>query len=109
MDLLWQMIIMTTSRNIVYSDLPVSPGSVLEEEIMVRGITQKELARLMGRPPQVINEIIRAKKSIITETALELEKTLDIPAQFWLNLESTYHLTLARDKDQSKLKPEFQP
>ena len=92
----------TTSRNIVHSDLPVSPGSVLEEEIMVRGMTQKELARRMGRPPQVINEIIRAKKSITAETALELEKALDMPAQFWLNLESAYRLTLARNREHGR-------
>ena len=36
----------------------------------------------MQRPPQVINEIIKAKKSITPETAIGLEKALGIDAQF---------------------------
>ena len=55
------MITMTISEHQVWSDLPISPGSVLEEEIEARAITQKELARRMGRPPQVVNEIIKPR------------------------------------------------
>ena len=97
------MTIMTISASHVWSDLPVSPGSVLEEEIKARGISQKELARRMGRPPQVVNEIIKAKKSISPETALELEKVLGMPAQLWVNLESVYRMTIARNRDRVRL------
>jgi len=30
------------------------------------------------------------------ETALQIEKALDIPAELWLNLEAMYHLGKAR-------------
>ena len=67
-------------------------------------MTQKELATRLGRPPQVINEIINAKKAITPETALGLETALGISAGFWINLEADYQLTLARQQEQEKLK-----
>ena len=97
---------MTISKNQVWSDLPISPGSVLEEEIEARAMTQKELARRMGRPPQVVNEIIKAKKSITPETALALEKVLGIPAQVWVNLESVYRMTKAKNDERERLQQE---
>ena len=87
----------------VWSDLPVPPGAMLEEELEVRGMTQRELARRAGRPVQVINEIVRGKKAITPETALELEKVLGISAQLWVNLESIYQMTLVRNKERLRL------
>ena len=72
----------------ILSDLPIPPGEVLAEELEERGMTQKELATLMVRPTQAINEIIRAKKAITPGTALGLEKALGIDAGFWMNLET---------------------
>ena len=97
---------MTISPNHVWSDLPVSPGTILEEVIEAKGMTQKELAGRMGRPPQVVNEIIRAKKAITPETALELEKVLGMSAQLWVNLEAVYRMTLARNQERARLERE---
>jgi HTH-type transcriptional regulator/antitoxin HigA len=79
-----------------YPDVAIPPGEYLAEEIGVRGITQKELARRMGRPLNAINEIINGKKAITAPTALQLEAVMpEIPARFWLNLETDYQLTRA--------------
>jgi addiction module HigA family antidote len=86
-----------------YPDVAIPPGEYLAEEIKARDISQKELARHMGRPVNAINEIINGKKAITAETALQLEAVMpDIPARFWLNLESDYQLTKAvlRRKEQ---------
>ena len=91
---------MTISRPRVHSDLPIPPGEILEEEIEARGMTQKELAARLSRPAQVINEIIRGKKAITAETAIGLGKVLGIDAQFWMNLESNYRITLARKREE---------
>ena len=66
-------------------------------------MTQRELAARMNRPPQVINEIIRAKKAITPETAIGLETALGISAVYWLNLEASYQLTLARNKERASV------
>ena len=86
---------MVTKTN-AYPDVAVPPGEYLEEEIEARGISQKELATRMGRPVNAINEIINGKKAITAETALQLEAVMpEIPARFWLNLETDYQLTKA--------------
>jgi HTH-type transcriptional regulator / antitoxin HigA len=79
-----------------YPDVAIAPGEYLAEEIEARGITQKELARRMSRPLNAINEIVKGKKAITAETALQLEAVMpEIPARFWLNLETDYQLTKA--------------
>ncbi len=72
------------------------PGSILSEEIEARGWTQKDLAEIMGRPPQAINEIIKGTKQITPETAIELSAAFGTSAQFWTNLEANYRLHLAQ-------------
>lgn len=86
----------STSRPQQESDLAIHPGELLAEELEVRGITQKALAAIMERPAQAVNEIVRGKKAITADTALQLEAVLGAPAAFWLNLQSQYDLVLAR-------------
>jgi HTH-type transcriptional regulator/antitoxin HigA len=79
-----------------YPDIAIPPGEYLAEEIGARGLSQKELAKKMGRPLNAINEIINGKKAITAETSLQLEEVMpEIPAKFWMNLESDYQLTKA--------------
>ena len=79
-----------------YPDIAIPPGEYLAEEIEARGLSQKDLARQMGRPVNAINEIINGKKAITAETALQLEAVMpEIPARFWLNLETDYRLNKA--------------
>ena len=86
-----------------YPDIAIHPGEYLAEEIEARGLTQKELARRMNRPVNAINEIVNGKKSITAETVLQLEEVMpEIPARFWLNLETDYQLTQALLKKQGK-------
>ena len=52
----------------------------------------------MGRPYQVVNEIVRGRKAITAETALQLEAALEIKAHIWLGLQTDYELVRARKK-----------
>ena len=86
---------MATERS-QYPDVAIPPGEHLAEELEARGISQKELAKRMGRPSNAINEIVNGKKAITAETALQLEGAMPkIPARFWLNLETGYQFTRA--------------
>ena len=81
----------------IWSDVAIPPGATLAEELKARDITQSELARRMGRPVQAVNEIVRGKKAITGETALQLESVLrGISADFWMRLEADYRLVRAR-------------
>jgi HTH-type transcriptional regulator/antitoxin HigA len=81
------------------TNLAIPPGETLAEEIEARGMTQRQLASKIGRPPQAVNELVRGKKAITADTALALEDALEgISAKFWLNLQADYDLTLARQR-----------
>ena len=75
------------------------PGEFLKEELDARGWTQMDLAEILGRPIQAINEIIAGKKVITPDTAKELADALGTSAQYWLNLESSYQLGRAKVPD----------
>jgi HTH-type transcriptional regulator / antitoxin HigA len=68
----------------------------LQETLEMLGMSQAELAERTGRPKQAINEIVRGKKEITAQTALQLEQVLGIPASFWLAREQNYREALAR-------------
>jgi HTH-type transcriptional regulator/antitoxin HigA len=72
-----------------------TPGKILSRELEARGWTQKDLAEIMARPVQTINEIIRGSKQITPETAIELSQALGTSPEFWTNLEAKYRLHLA--------------
>ena len=93
---------MTKTSRKSNSDLAVHPGEFLAEEIDARGMTQRELARRLARPEQVISEIVNGKKGIAVETALGLERVLDVSADFWLGLQMTYDLTMARRRHDAR-------
>lgn len=84
-------------------DRAIAPGYYLERELEARAMTQRELAQRMRRPPQAINEIIKGKKELTQETALELERVLGTPARVWVNLESAYRLARAREAEREDL------
>lgn len=56
----WGTIMATRTKN--YPDVPIPPGEYLAEEIKERGVSQKELAKRMGRPTNAINKIINGKE-----------------------------------------------
>ena len=97
---------MTTDR-IFYSDLAVPPGEYLAEVLEEKGISQAELARRMGRPIPAINEIVKGDKAITSETALQLEQVLGVPAHIWAGLESQYQLVKARANEQAQLEKDI--
>ena len=75
------------------------PGATLGDLMEERGLSQAELSRRLKRPPQAINEIIAGKKEITEDTALELERVLQVPAHFWLARDARYREYLARLRD----------
>ncbi|MCC5659790.1 putative addiction module antidote protein [Nostoc sp. XA010] len=71
-----------------------TPGKILSRELEARGWTQKDLAEVMGRPVQSIDEIIQGSKQITPEIAIELSQALGTSPEFWTNLEVKYQLHL---------------
>lgn len=85
----------------------VPPGETLAETLETLGMTQVELAERMGRPLKTINEIVAGKAAITSDTALQLEKVLGVPASFWTNHERIYRDTLARRRETDELEQQL--
>ena len=73
------------------------PGELIKDEIKARGITQKRLSEISGISPSILSETIKGRRSISLNMALALEKSLDIPAEVWLNLQDQYNLDLTEN------------
>jgi HTH-type transcriptional regulator/antitoxin HigA len=86
-------------------DYGTPPGSTLREVLERLGLSQSELAERTGRPKKTINEIVQGKAAITAETALQLERVLNIPASFWNNLERSYRAAQARQDERAELAP----
>lgn len=74
------------------------PGDILLTELKQRKLSQRDLAEIINRPPKTINEIIKGKKIITPETALQLEQALGTEAEFWLRLEFDYQFQKSREE-----------
>lgn len=91
----------------LYSDLPIPPGEYLAEVLEEKGFTQIELAQRMGRPAQAICEIVKGNKAITPETALQLERTLGVPAYIWTGLENDYRIIKAKQAEEATSEKEI--
>ena len=77
--------------------IPVHPGKNLKEEFLDElDISQVAFAGHIQVPVQRINEIVRGKRGITSETAWLLAQALDTTPEFWLNLQATYDLASNR-------------
>lgn len=70
----------------------VHPGNILKEELISRGIRQKDFAEKIGMQPTHLSALLNGKRNISVEIAAKLEKELDIPASFWMSLQDRYEL-----------------
>lgn len=86
--------------NLDYGAFPTHPGEVLKDEIVERGITQRQLADSMGLTYSVVNEILNGRRPLTAKTALMFEAVLDVPADSLMFLQTKYNMQIAR-KDSS--------
>ena len=79
--------------------VPTHPGEVLLEEFLVPlGITQVSLAEHLEIPVQRINEIVRGKRGITSETAWLFSQAFGTTPEFWTGLQMNYDLARSRPK-----------
>lgn len=75
---------------------PFHPGEILLEEFLTpAGITQTAFAKKLGWTRARLNELIKGKRGITAEAALDLAKALGTSAKLWMNLQATYDLDQA--------------
>ena len=89
---------------------PITPGDVLFEEFLAPlEISQTQLAREIGVPPNRINQIINGKREITADTALRLGAYFGIDPEFWLNLQQAVDLWTALRSDRAAELEDIRP
>lgn len=68
----------------------IHPGEIISDVLEERNITQKELAQRAGVSEISLNDVIHGKRDISKELAMGLERALEVPRSFWLNLQANY-------------------
>ena len=75
---------------------PFHPGEILLEEFLQpSGITQAAFASKLGWTKTRLNELIKGKRGVTAESALDLANALGTSAKLWMNLQVTYDLDRA--------------
>jgi len=75
---------------------PCHPGEILREEFLApEGVTQVAFAEKLGWTRARLNELIRGKRGITAESALDLAEALGTSPKLWMNFQATYDLDRA--------------
>jgi addiction module HigA family antidote len=78
---------------------PFHPGEMLLEEFLQpAGISQAEFARRVGWTKARLNELIKGKRGVTADAALDLAEVLGTSARLWMNLQATYDLAQAEKR-----------
>ena len=74
-----------------------TPGAVVVKQMKLKKMTETELAAEMGISKNHVQKLIAGEVRITDATAVKLEKALDLPKEFWTNLEEVYRAKLEEE------------
>ncbi len=89
---------------------PIHPGEILREEYLVPlGLSANALSIQLRVPAPRINEVVRERRGITTDTALRLARYFNTTAQYWLNLQTSFDLKQTEIQVGKKIEHEIHP
>jgi addiction module HigA family antidote len=71
---------------------------LLEEFLQPMGMTQTAFAEKLGWTRAKLNELIKGKRGVTADSALDLAQAFGTSAKLWMNLQATYDLDRARKR-----------
>jgi len=88
---------------------PIHPGEIIKEEYLEPlNMSVNALAIALRIPAPRINDVVRQKRGVSIDTALRLARYFNTTAQFWMNLQISYDLKIAK-QNMVKIKDEIIP
>jgi addiction module HigA family antidote len=76
---------------------PIHPGEILKDEFLEpMAISAYALAKAIGVPRNRVSAILNGDRAISADTALRLGRYFGVSAEFWLGLQKSYDLEVAR-------------
>ena len=89
---------------------PVTPGEILREEFLYPlGLSMRELAAALDVPVNRISQIVRGQRAITADTALRLARYFGTTPQLWLNLQSSFDLRQASEREGARIQERVRP
>jgi len=72
---------------------PIHPGEILREEFLEPlAMSANALSLELHVPAPRINDIVRERRAISTDTAMRLARYFGTTPQFWLNMQTAFDL-----------------
>lgn len=82
-------------------NVAMTPGQAIQTELERRGWTQEDLAKVMNRSRQNVNDIIAGRSEVTAETAKALSEALGQTPEYWWSLEGNRQFGLLPTDDGS--------
>jgi antitoxin HigA-1 len=77
---------------------PIHPGEVLREEFLLPlSLSVYRVAKDIGIPSQRLNDVVLERRALSADTAIRLARYFGTSEHFWMSLQATYDLDIARD------------
>ncbi len=90
-----------------HSYIATPPGATIREQLVDRGMSQKEFAVRMGLSEKHISRLINGEVQLTPEVAVKLEMVLGVPAKFWNNLEAIYREKIVKAKAENAMEEDL--
>jgi addiction module HigA family antidote len=83
---------------------PTHPGEILREDIFPAiAVSKAEIARMLGISRQTLHDVLSERQPVTPAMALRLAKLLGNRAQFWINLQRDYDLSVLAESMRDEL------
>ena len=81
---------------------PIHPGEMLLEEFLrPTGLSQRQFAMRLGWTAAKLNELVKGRRAVTADSALDLAKALGTSPEIWMNLQVMWDLRRAEDRRQA--------
>ena len=89
---------------------PVHPGAILRDEFLTPlEISVYGLAKAIKVSRPRLNDVVRGRRAVTTDTALRLGRYFGTTAEFWINLQTRYELDVAERTVRRRIEREIEP
>lgn len=89
---------------------PVHPGAILRDEFLTPlEISVYGLAKAIKVSRPRLNDVVRGRRAITTDTALRLGRYFGTTPAFWINLQTRYDLDVAERTLRRRIEREVEP
>ncbi|MDR3518998.1 MAG: HigA family addiction module antitoxin [Azospirillaceae bacterium] len=75
---------------------PIHPGEMLADELVELGLSARAFSERLKVPHNRISGIIAGTRSISADTSLRLGRFFGMSEDFWLRLQTTYDIKMAK-------------